>query len=255
MIFTADPQQLIDDFNRDGFVAIRPFIAGAELDELQANVERYIHDVVPTMPPEHVFYEDKNDPATLKQLQNMGDYDPWFGELVSSGKVRQIAELLLDGPVVAKNLQYFCKPPQTGLATPAHQDGFYFMLDPCQAITMWLALDEVDEENGCVHYVRGSHLDGMREHARTTTLGFSQGIVGYPTQDDLDRETPLPASPGDLLIHHAMTIHRAGPNESTSRTRRALGFVFFSEAAKVNAEAHAAYQRQLAEDMRAKGRI
>ncbi len=248
-------EQVTSEFSDAGFVALHAFFAGDEFDDLAANVDRFLRDVVPTMPTEHAFYEDKTDPTTLKQLQNMGEYDSWFGELMSDGKVRQLAELLLDGPVVAKNLQYFCKPPQTGQPTPPHQDGYYFMLDPCEAITMWLALDEVDEENGCVRYVRGSHRDGMRDHSRTTTLGFSQGIVGYPTPDDEDREVALPASPGDLLVHHAMTIHRAGGNLSTSRQRRALGFVFFSEAARVDIEARDAYQQRLTEEMKAQGRL
>jgi phytanoyl-CoA hydroxylase len=35
------------------------------------------------------------------------------------------------------------------------------MLDPCEALTMWLVLEKVDEENGCVRYVRGSHKHGI----------------------------------------------------------------------------------------------
>ena len=163
--------------------------------------------------------------------------------------------MLLEGPVIAKNLQYFSKPPGTGRPTPAHQDGYYFMLEPCEAVTMWLALDEVDTENGCVRYARGSHLEGVRDHSRTNTLGFSQGIPDYPTEQDRGREEPLPASPGDLLIHHAMTIHRADGNESSDRPRRSLGFVYYSQRARVDADAHAAYQARLAADMKAADRI
>jgi ectoine hydroxylase-related dioxygenase (phytanoyl-CoA dioxygenase family) len=50
-------------------------------------------------------------------------------------------------------MQYFNKPPSVGQPTPPHQDGYYFMLDPCEAVTMWFALDEVDEENGRMRYV------------------------------------------------------------------------------------------------------
>ena len=57
-------------------------------------------------------------------------------------------------------------------------------------------------------------------HARKT-LGFSQGIVGYPTALERESETPFPAKPGDLLVHDAMTIHRADGNRSMTRSRRA----------------------------------
>jgi phytanoyl-CoA hydroxylase len=246
---------LVRKYAADGYVAIREFLAGQELTELIANVDRYIRDVVPRMPSAQVFFEDKNDPATLKQIQRMGDHDPWFHQIFTSGRFREIAELFLSGPVVPKNFQYFNKPAGVGKPTPPHQDGYYFMLDPCEAITMWFALDDVDEDNGCVRYVNGSHKRGMREHARTETLGFSQGIFGYPTPHDQEHEVALPAAPGDLLVHDAMTIHRADGNRSPDRTRRALGLIYYSESAREDTEAHAAYQRKLAADLKANGKI
>ncbi|MEO1981348.1 MAG: phytanoyl-CoA dioxygenase family protein [Fuerstiella sp.] len=242
-------------FETDGFVALRQFVAGRELPELLANVDQFVREVVPQLSPEHAFYEDKTDPATLKQIQNMGDYDPQFHEMLTASRFREMAETLLHGPVVPKNMQYFSKPPGVGSPTPPHQDGYYFMLDPCEAVTMWLALDDVDAENGCVRYVSGSHNRGMREHSRTQTLGFSQGIVDYPTTDDAAQEVPLPAKSGDLLIHSALTIHRADGNQSPTRSRRALGLVYYSERAQTDSVAHAAYQRRLAEDMKAAGKI
>lgn len=156
---------------------------------------------------------------------------------------------------VPKNLQYFNKPPQTGKSTPAHQDGFYFMLEPCVALTLWMPLDHVDEENGCVRYGRGSHKAGLREHERTQTLGFSQGINYYPTEEELQNEVACPASPGDLLFHDALTIHRAGSNLSLNRTRRALGFIYYSALAEENVEAHRAYQSKLAQQLKDTGEI
>ena len=115
---------------------------------------------------------------------------------------------------------------------------------------MWLAMDHVDEENGCVRYVHGSHEWGMRPHGRTQTLGFSQGVSDYGIASDLEHETALPAQPGDLLVHHCMTIHRADGNQSTDSTRRALGFIYYSDRAEVDEEAHEAYQKRLADEMK-----
>jgi len=247
--------EILQDFEADGFAAIRRLVAGQALDELMANVNRFIADVVLGLPREHVFYEDRDDPSSLKQIQHLEDHDPWFRDLLAGGVFRELAERLLKGPVVPKNMQYFNKPPRIGQPTPPHQDGYYFMLNPCEALTMWLALDDVDEQNGCVRYVRGSCRRGMREHARTATLGFSQGIVGYPTEDDRQHEVACPAQPGDLFVHHAMTIHRADGNRSKDRSRRAIGMIFYSQRAREDTAAHEAYQRKLAAELAAKGRI
>jgi phytanoyl-CoA hydroxylase len=252
---TFDDNLLKSQFAEQGFVALPKLFSGEALDELQAHVERFLCDVLPTLPDQHVFCEVAHDRQTLKQIQHMEQYDKWFCELATAGPLRELAEILLAGPVVHKNLQYFNKPPAVGQPTPAHQDGFYFMLEPCEALTMWLALDVVDEENGCVRYVPGSHRNGMRMHSRTTTLGFSQGIADYPTADDAAGERPMPAVPGDLLAHHALTIHRADRNMSTTRSRRALGLIYYSTRAHEDTAAHAAYQQQLADEMRPQSKI
>lgn len=251
----TESDDLLARFATDGFAMIPQFVVGQKLDELISHVDRFIDDVVPDLPADQAFYEDKHDPKTLKQIQKMGDHDAWFHQLFVAGQCRELAELILKGPVVPKNLQYFNKPPGTSRATPPHQDGYYFMLDPCEAVTMWFAMDNVDEQNGCVRYVLGSHAHGMRVHGRTQTLGFSQGIIDYPTDVDRRGEIAVPAQAGDLLVHDAMTIHRADANRTPNCARRALGFVYYSERAREDTKAHAAYQRQLAEEMRASGKI
>ncbi len=251
----GDRLKLVDQFEEDGFVLIEGFVAGAALDALITRVDRFIAKVVPCMPPEQVFYENKQEPSTLKQIQQMSVYDQWFHGLFTDGPFRDVAESLLGGPVTAKNMQYFNKPPVIGKPTPPHQDGYYFMIDPCDAVTMWLALDAADEENGCVRYVRGSHRRGMREHARTSTLGFSQGIVDYPSPYDQDHEVAVTAKPGDLLVHHAMSIHRADGNRSSTRPRRALGLIYYGHTAREDIDAHQAYQRRLATEMKNEGKI
>lgn len=245
----------LKDFHTDGYVALRGFLQGDELSELLSNVDRFVREIVPTMPREAVFYEDRNGPSSLKQIQHMDSFDSWFAEQFQAGAFQEVAEQLLEGTAVLKNMQYFNKPPGIGQPTPAHQDGYYFMLEPCDAVTMWLALEAVDEENGCVRYVRGSHRRGMREHARTQTLGFSQGIVDYPTDDDLVNEVAFPAQAGDLLVHHALTIHRAAGNRSALRSRRALGLIYYSELAREDSVAHSKYQAKLAEEMKLQGKI
>lgn len=230
-------------FLDDGYLVAKAFFSPDEIGEIIQQVNRYITELVPQLPGEHVYYEDKSDPSTLKQLQRMHEHDPWF-EALFDGKPRQLAEELLASEVTRQNMQFFNKPPGVGQPTPPHQDGYYFKLEPPEALTMWLALEEVDEENGCVRYVRGSHLLGMRPHGLSGTLGFSQGMTDFGTEADFAAEVTMPAQPGDLLAHHALTIHRAEGNRSTTRMRRALGFIFYSVNAQVNEQAQAEYRAQ-----------
>lgn len=244
---------LRDQFDELGFVAYRAFLSTHEVERLHSEIARYIRDLVPRIPPSDVFYEDRNDHSTLKQMTRMFQHCPFFSQLLECSPFANLAAELLGAAAVPKNLQYFNKPPTASTPTPPHQDGCYFMLEPNHALTMWLALDPVDESNGCVRYVPGSHKRGMRPHTGTEVLGFSQGIADY-TESDLAAETPMPAEPGDLLVHHSLTIHRADANRSAN-SRRSLGFIYYSANAREDSEAHAAYLKALAERLERAGRL
>lgn len=246
---SEDKEQLQLKFREDGFIFLPDFLSKDEIKEIHKHLEKLILEKVPKMPPEHAFYEDKNDLSTLKQLQILHKYDPFFYGMMFNSRFEQLAKLLLDEEVIGKNMQYFNKPPRIGQPTPPHQDGYYFMLNPNEAITMWLGLDNVDDENGCVRYIKGSHLEGMRPHAKTKTLGFSQGISDYK-QEDRDNEVWFVTKPGDLLAHHSLTIHRADNNQSKTRTRKALGFIYYAEKAKEDTVAKEEYQTKLAKEIK-----
>ena len=249
-----DYQALFSEWNADGYVMLPGYVGGKQLENLQSKIDRFIRDTVRTMPCEKVFFEDRQRPETLKQLQSLHDYDDYFAEFFLEGSFAALATRLLCDTVVPTNIQYFNKPPGVSQPTPAHQDGFYFKLAPCEALTMWLALDVVDEENGCMRYVRGSHRRGMRPHGRTKTLGFSQGITDFPRAEDLTDERPISVQPGDVIVHHAMTIHRADANCS-SRSRRALGLTYYAASVREDVLLKDAYQADLIEELAKAGRI
>lgn len=248
----TDKQKLIATFREDGFVLIPGFLKEDEVVEIHDHLEKLIRDKVPHMPVEHVFYEDKNDLSSLKQLQTLFTYDPFFYDMMFKSRFEELASILLQDEVVPRNMQYFNKPPQKGKPTPPHQDGYYFMLDPNEAVTMWLGLEEVDPENGCVRYVKGSHIKGIRPHSKTQTLGFSQGISNFGTDDDTLNEVFFATKASDLLAHHSLTIHRADANNSEHRSRKALGLIYYAASAKENTEAKKRYQEKLAEEIKAK---
>ncbi|GAB3328117.1 phytanoyl-CoA dioxygenase family protein [Larkinella ripae] len=241
---TPDLQALKASFRTNGYVFLPGFLSAEEVRELNENVKNFIGTQVAGMPWNQIFYEDKADPTTLKQLIDMQKYDAYFDIMLNNSKFKQLAESLLEDEVVPKTLEYFNKPPRIGKPTPPHQDNYYFMLKPAEAVTMWLALEDVDAENGCVRYVTGSHQHGVRPHGRTQTLGFSQGITDFGTDDDQAQAIAFPARPGDLLIHHSMTIHWAEANRS-ERTRKAIGLIYWARSAEEDTEAKAAYQQKL----------
>ncbi|HVF09250.1 MAG TPA: phytanoyl-CoA dioxygenase family protein [Abditibacteriaceae bacterium] len=249
----SDAQKIKQDFDHDGYVLLRGFCSPEQMQELSGQLDRYVREVIPGLGPEENFYEDKDRPETLKYAKSLEQHDEYFQKLFTSDQFVGLAELLLEGPVVCRDLSMFDKPARVGAITPAHQEGYYFMLSPSEALTMWLAIDPVDEENGCIRYVRGSNRRGLRDHHRTSTLGFSQGISDYGPEDE-QNEAPIIAQPGDLLVHHCDTIHRADANLS-DRPRRAFGFVYFAARAKSDTQRVEEYQKSLMAELAETGKI
>jgi len=245
--------KLKKNFDRDGYIAIKGFLDEQQSVELISQTQRFITDVVPTIPSEEVYYEDKADKSTLKQVQKVYDYDDYYLQLATSHAVVSLAEELLGGPVDLKNMQYFNKVPRIGQGTPAHQDGYYFKIKPQQAVTMWLSLGDADEKNGAVCYIPGSHKTGMREHNTTGTLGFSQGISDWSAIDD-ENEIQMTAQAGDILVHHSLTIHRANANQSQN-SRQSVGFIFYRQDVVEDKAAHDNYKAKLNEKLAAQGKI
>ena len=233
----TEPKQTLD---RDGFVVIRRFLPADELAKLNENLSRYIREVVPALADGDAFYEDRSRPETLKQLQRM-DCDSFFEEYSHSPRWASMAEGLLGESAASHQPEWFNKPPNTNHITPPHQDNFYFCLTPPSVVTIWLALDRVDAENGCLRYVAGSHREGYRPHARSQILGFSQGITDYGPAD-FTRERAALLEPGDAVAHYGMTIHRADANLSTTRHRRSFAMVFKGASCQRDQDAFERYQ-------------
>jgi len=227
--------------DRDGFVVVRRFLPADELVTLQQNVDRYIREVVPTLPVSDAFYEDRSRPETLKQLQRLAR-DAFFAAYSQNPRWVGLAETLLGEAAIADQPEWFNKPPGTNHITPPHQDNYYFCLTPPNVLTIWLALDRVDTENGCLRYVVGSHQQGFRVHMKSRILGFSQGIADY-RPDDFTRERAILLDPGDAVVHYGMTIHRADANLSATRHRRSFAIVFKGVSCRRD---DGAYERYLA---------
>jgi phytanoyl-CoA hydroxylase len=238
-------------YDRDGFVIVRQFLRGPDLAELNANLDRYIREVVPGLPDSQAFYLDRSRPQTLKQLQHMG-VDPFFRAYPNHPTWVALARALVSEEAHAGDPEWFNKPTASGSPTPPHQDNYYFNLKPPNVVTIWLALDPVDEENGCLRYVAGSHRRGLRPHGRSNILGFSQGITDYGP-DDRAHEVQIHLQPGDAVAHHGETIHRAEPNGSATRPRRAFALVFKGVSCRRDEEAFARYQAALQEQHRQMG--
>ena len=133
-----------------------------------------------------------------------------------------------------------------------HQDSAYIstQFEPydCNSVTLWMALDDATEENGCVEYAVGSHKwRPLLHHSEGSEIekqgksGSGSEISAFHSADGtsyrngisaaahlakcanpLETIEAAPVKEGHAIFHHQDVWHGSGPNMSTHRHRRAL---------------------------------
>ncbi|MDE2706127.1 MAG: phytanoyl-CoA dioxygenase family protein, partial [Gemmatimonadota bacterium] len=121
------------------------------------------------------------------------------------------------------------KPPgQTSKETNWHQDAPYWPMDPVGALSAWIAVDDVTADNGCLHFVPGSHQYERLEPIKLGVAGES--IVGKMKEQGYDVPEPvtMDMQAGGVTFHHGCTFHYAGPNQ-TAAPRRAFAIIYMPD--------------------------
>jgi phytanoyl-CoA hydroxylase len=142
-----------------------------------------------------------------------------FKNLLLSERLVGIIGKLIGGIPLLVRDQIFLKPPRCGSAKPYHQDNAHFLCSPGdKVITVWIALDDVDEENGCLRYIDRSHKGPILPHEPIE--GEPHNMAPPTDLIDLNKESLAPVPKGGVVFHHSQTLHTSHRNES-DRWRRA----------------------------------
>ncbi len=154
---------------------------------------------------------------SVRKFYNLIPYEPVFREHATEGELLELVEDIIGNPICLYADQALLKPPMVGSEKMPHQDNAYFRVEPADAVTTcWCALDDATTENGCMHYLSGSHKRGLVAH---------EEIPGTPhlVPDDFDRDktVAVPIKAGGVIFHHSLTLHFSPPN-NTQKWRRAF---------------------------------
>ena len=116
--------------------------------------------------------------------------------------------------------QVFYKPARHPGVVTWHQDYSYWTRStPAGHVTCWIALDDATVENGCVHYVPGSHRWGLLP--RISLTGDMDAVKAYlsPAQAEAFQPRPMLVKAGECLFHDAHTVHGSWGNRTDGPRR------------------------------------
>lgn len=197
----------------------------AELDSVIASYDSPVGDGTPR--PVHMWNLSGEDEAPVWQVVNIWMAAPGFRRLLHHPTIiEHVAQLTGASQLRLWHDQIQYKPARTGGVNDWHQDApFWPVLTPMTEVSAWVALDDVDETNGCMRMVRGSHrwgnqIDVVRAMPFDAPLS---SFAGSPVE-----VVPRPVAKGRVHYHHALTWHGSGPNDSDG-PRRAIALHFMTD--------------------------
>ncbi|XP_019866805.1 phytanoyl-CoA dioxygenase, peroxisomal [Aethina tumida] len=128
--------------------------------------------------------------------------------------VVDIVECIIGPNITAVHSMFLNKPPggDPKLSLhPLHQDLHYFPFRPANNIVAsWTAVENVDETNGCLFVVPGTHTGQLYKHDYAKDYK-NKMYHGIPNLDHLVRLT-VPMEKGDTIFFHPLLLHGSGPN-------------------------------------------
>jgi len=156
----------------------------------------------------------------------LGSYDiagwhtqcPGLYDLVCHARILDYVEDLLGENLICWGSNYFAKMPGDTKRVSWHQDAGYYPLTPAKTITAWLAIDDVDEENGAMRVIPGSHLHGIipTETSGAQEQNLLKESVRSPASYGLD-PVPFQLKAGQMSLHSDFLLHGSEPNPSSRR--------------------------------------
>ncbi len=156
--------------------------------------------------------------ATLPQILAPSRYAPELDTMQFKARAQAYARQLLGGECEGGE-HAILKPPFTGSDTPWHQDEAYWSPDlHYSSLSIWMPLQDVTVESGCMQFVPRSHLQGVLPHHPIRNDPRVHGLEVDAFNEDQTVACPIPA--GAVTVHHCRTLHYAGPNR-TAEPRRA----------------------------------
>lgn len=209
----------LEHFNRLGYVAPISIFSSTEI----SSIRNYFDDLLARV----VAAGGNSYSISSAHLS----YGPVYDILNDRRIVVAVADLLGEN-VIGWGSHFFCKMPRDGKAVAWHQDASYWPLSPSKAVTVWLAIDDADEENACMKFVAGSHHVG---HLTYRPSDSSEHNVLNQTIDNAEQygEVVLDElKAGQVSIHSDLLLHGSEANTSD---RRRCGLTLRYCAAEVRA--------------------
>jgi hypothetical protein len=149
---------------------------------------------------------------------------PHFGdtklfEWLLSDEVLDLVEPFIGPNIALWSSHFIAKPGGGGRAVPWHEDSYLWkgLLEPQEVITLWLAIDDADPENGSMRVIPRTHDNGFSQYHNVDLNENVFAVELNEDQMDMSRVVDMRLKAGECHFHHAKLMHGSNANFSNRR--------------------------------------
>jgi phytanoyl-CoA hydroxylase len=217
---TEEQHQFYKD---QGYLIIDDMLSQVEVDgalsEISDIIQRkLIGPKIQYFKLENEQWTDEERELAVRKIFNITRFAPMLGAIANHPAILNMVERILGDKAVLVGEQGLLKPPHGGGEKPWHQDmaygGLFFKK---QIVTVWIALDQANVENGCMHVIPRSHLAGGVPHFMIRDWQMCDSHV------HVEKDVAICLEPGGALFFSGLLQHGTPANFSSLK-RRALQF-------------------------------
>jgi ectoine hydroxylase-related dioxygenase (phytanoyl-CoA dioxygenase family) len=228
----------IEFYQENGFVQLDNMLTDEELADVRASVDEAV-----TMPLQYAVHNSAG----------RSDYERVFVQKVNLWRDHEGVRRFVFSPKLADTARRLARargvrlwhdhalikmPGPDSRPSPWHQDLPYWPMNEEGALSCWMALDDVDVRNGCMHFIAKSHRIGRLPGINLVT---PQNIFDMIPEDRRGIVDPEPRvaqmKAGSCTFHNGLTFHYAPPNR-TDRPRRGMIVIYMLDGTTYNGKRH-----------------
>jgi len=144
---------------------------------------------------------------------------PLAHRIAMTPAILDAVEGILGPNILIYSVEFFIKEPHTKHVVTMHQDLTYWGFGAVDhLLTAWVALSPATPTSGCMDFVRGTHKNAILPHRdsadENNLLSRGQEVQVDVAEDD---KVAIELQPGQMSLHHGLTVHGSGPNTSEDR--------------------------------------
>ncbi|UVI33069.1 phytanoyl-CoA dioxygenase family protein [Paenibacillus spongiae] len=200
MTFYRLTEQQKNDYKQNGYLLGLPAVfSNEEVEKLREELRELEKLLVPG-----------------EQIIHIRDWhmkSKWIYDICTHPPILDYVEGILGPEFFMWGTQFFGKAPHSKDTVAWHQDAYYWPLKPHNTVTVWLAFTDVDEANGAMQVIPGTHRAGLIKHRRIATdsiltLELEEGAF------DASQAKSLCLQAGQLSLHDDNIVHGSPANVS-----------------------------------------